>query len=79
MRIICRLAASRYGDGSIMRLKPVFSGTGGGLARQPKVNASDVSRASGWVLVTGASAGIGRELGMAFASRGYDLILAARN
>lgn len=32
-----------------------------------------------WVLVTGASAGIGRELAKAFASRGFNLILSARN
>ena len=31
------------------------------------------------MLVTGASAGIGRELAKAFASRGYDVILAARS
>ena len=34
---------------------------------------------AGWVLITGASAGIGRELALAFAARGHDLILAARN
>ena len=34
---------------------------------------------AGWVLITGASAGIGRELAQAFAARGHDLILTARN
>jgi len=34
---------------------------------------------AGWVLVTGASAGIGRELAAAFAARAHDLILTARN
>ena len=33
----------------------------------------------GSVLITGASAGIGRELARVFASKGYDLILAARS
>ena len=35
--------------------------------------------ASGWALITGASAGIGRELARAFASKGRDLILLARS
>jgi uncharacterized protein len=36
-------------------------------------------KVGGSVLITGASAGIGQELARAFASRRYDLVLAARN
>ena len=49
------------------------------LARQAKATVGKIDRTSGWVLITGASAGIGRELARAFASRGFDLVLAARN
>ena len=47
--------------------------------QQPEARADKAIRPGEWVLVTGASAGIGSELARAFASRGCDLILAARN
>ncbi len=47
--------------------------------QHPGPKANRAVRPGEWVLVTGASAGIGRELARAFASRGCDLILTARN
>ncbi len=44
-----------------------------------RAKAKGAGRPGEWVLVTGASAGIGRELARAFASRGFNLILSARN
>ncbi len=44
-----------------------------------KADEGGKSDGSGWVLVTGASAGIGRELARAFASKRRDLILLARS
>ncbi len=46
--------------------------------RQARANGSG-NGGSGWVLVTGTSAGIGRELAKSFASRGYSLVLTARS
>ena len=46
--------------------------------QQPRTRANATGRPGGWVLITGSSAGIGCELARVFASRGYDLILAAR-
>jgi short-subunit dehydrogenase len=47
--------------------------------RQPGNEPSRIGQPDQWVLITGASAGIGRELARSFASRGYDLILSARS
>ena len=47
--------------------------------QQQRAKTNKAVRPGEWVLVTGASAGIGRELARAFASRGYNLILAARH
>lgn len=41
-------------------------------------NRNDNSSKPGFVLITGASSGIGRELSVVFASKGYGLILVSR-